>query len=98
MFRALIGSTGSSAARAILEAMMTNIMNTSNSGNVTMECIVTRKPFVDEKMKRDEYGRTGGGAFASASSSSSVKAALAAAAAASSSSSLRRRSSSLKYY
>ena len=54
MFRALIGSTGSSAAKAILEAMMTNIMNTSNSGNVTMECIVTRKPFVDEKMKRDE--------------------------------------------
>ena len=81
----------------MLLAMMTNIMNTSNKGNVTIECIVTLKPFVDEKINRDEYGRTGGGAFARACSSSSVKAALAAAAAAASSSSFRRRSSSLKY-
>ena len=81
----------------MLLAMMTNIMNTSNKGNVTIECIVTLKPFVDEKMNRDEYGRTGGGAFARACSSSSVKAALAAAAVAASSSSFRRRSSSLKY-
>ena len=71
-------------------------MKTSNNGKVTMECIVTLKPFVDEKMKRDEYGRTGGGAFANISSSSADKAAFAAAAAAASSSSFLRRSSSLK--
>ena len=96
MLRGLFGSTGSSAAKAILLAIITNMMNTSNNGKVTMEWMVTRNPFVDENMNKDEYGRTGGGAFSNSFSSSSVKAAFAAAAAAASSSSLRRRSSSLK--
>ena len=95
MFLGLLGSTGSSAANAMLLAIMTSMMNTSKRGNVTMECIVTRNPLVDDKRNREEYGSTGGGRFASAASSSSVNAALAAAAAAASSSSFRRRSSSL---
>ena len=71
-------------------------MKTSNNGKVTIEWIVTLNPFVDENINKEEYGRTGGGAFSNSFSSSSVKAAFAAAAAAASSSSFRRRSSSLK--
>ena len=62
-----------------------------------MECMAHLKPFSDENINMDEYGKTGGGALANSSSSSSVKT-LAAAAAASASSWALLRSASLEKY
>ena len=53
-YQSLSALTGSLAARAMDEAMMTNMMNTSKSGNVTMEWMAHRKPFSDEKMNMEE--------------------------------------------
>ena len=62
-----------------------------------MEWMAHLKPFSDENINMDEYGKTGGGALANSSSSSSVKT-LAAAAAASASSWALLRSASLEKY
>ena len=53
-YQSLSALTGSSAARAMDEAMMTNMMNTSKSGNVTIAWMAHRKPFSDEKMNIEE--------------------------------------------